>query len=156
MIKSAVSLDLVTFTEDILNGKLQFLCSDSSAIFRQIFENEKMNMTWNETISNDIELRKTFNNVFSKDVEELQFQVFQIMRIMKAMPEEALSYFENYKNDRKGFDASLSFRENNSNEVIKLINSLNIIKDCENTDVPTKIFKLSVDLVASYIFRNFS
>ena len=85
MIKSAVSLDLVTFTEDILNGKLQFLCSDSSAIFRQIFENQKMNMTWNETISNDIELRKTFNNVFSKDVEELQFQVFQIMRIMKAM-----------------------------------------------------------------------
>ena len=89
-------VDLVTFTEDILNGKLQFLYSDSSAIFRQIFENQKMNMTWNETILNDIELRWIFNNVFSKDVKELQFQVFQIMCIMKAMPEEALSYFENY------------------------------------------------------------
>lgn len=70
------------------------------------------------------------------------------------MPEEALSYFENYKNDRKGFDASLSFRGTNSGEIIKLIKSLNIVKACENANIITKILKLNGDLFANYISRN--
>ena len=38
----------------------------------------------------------------------------------------------------------------NSNEVIKLI------KTCLHTDIPTNIIKVNVDLLASYIFRNFN
>ena len=33
------SADLVTFTEKILNGKLHFLCSESSTIFSEFFVN---------------------------------------------------------------------------------------------------------------------
>ena len=40
-----------------------------------------------------------------------------------------------------GFETSFSFREANSNEVIKLIETLNINKVCQNADIPTKILK---------------
>ena len=43
---------------------------------------------------------------------------------------EAFNYFENHPKivhiKRKGFDASLIFRETNSSDVIKLIKTLNI------------------------------
>ena len=40
---------------------------------------------------------------------------------------------------RKGFDASSTFRQTNSNEIIKIIKTLNINKACQYTDFPTKI-----------------
>ena len=43
-----------------------------------------------------------------------------------------------------------------SNEVIKLIKTLNINKACQNTGIPTKIIKSNADLLAKYIFTNFN
>ena len=71
---------------------------------------------------------------------------------------KALSYFKSHSSivniKRKGFNTSFIFRETNSNEVIKLIKTLNINKACQNVDIPIKIIKSNADLFASYIFRN--
>ena len=56
---------------------------------------------------------------------------------------KALSYFKSHPSivniKRKGFNTSFIFRETNSNEVIKLIKTLNINKACQNVDIPIKI-----------------
>ena len=49
---------------------------------------------------------------------------------------------------------SFTFRETNSDKVIKLTKTLNINKAFQNTDIPTKIIKSNAGLFASYIFRN--
>lgn len=42
----------------------------------------------------------------------------------------------------KGFNTSFTFRETNSNEIIKLNKTLNINSACQNTDIHTKFIKL--------------
>ena len=53
-------------------------------------------------------------------------------------------------------NTSFTFRETNSNEVNKLIKTLNINNACKNTDIHTKIIKLIVDSFAYYIIRNYN
>ena len=73
---------------------------------------------------------------------------------------EEPNYFENQPSNvnikRKDTGKSFTFRETNSNEVIKLIKTLNINKACQNTAFLTKIIKLNADLFANFIFRNFN
>ena len=73
---------------------------------------------------------------------------------------EALNYLENHPGivriKRKGSDASFNFRDTNSDEVIKLIKTLNIIKDCQKNYDSTKVINVNADLFANYVFRNFN
>ena len=117
-------------------------------------ENEIINTT------NSCELSQVFSNFFSKAVEQLKIPSISnfMHNEINCSLKEALSYFENHPGivniKRKGFDTSFTFRETNSNEVFKLIKTLNINKACQNADIPAEIIKSNADLFASYIIRN--
>ena len=72
---------------------------------------------------------------------------------------EALDYFKNHASivniQRKCFDTSFSSRETNSNEFIKLIKTLNMNKDWQNTCISTKIIMSNTDLFVNYRFIKF-
>ena len=57
---------------------------------------------------------------------------------------------------RKGFDASFTFREINCNGFIKFTKTLNLNKAFQNTNISTKVIKLTDDLFVYYIFRTFN
>ena len=100
--------------------------------------NEKINLTEeNEIISADNELSRVFSNFFLKAVEELKILSISNFTHSESNDslKEALSYFENYPSivnvKRKGYDTSVTFRETNSNEAIKLFKTFNINKSCQ-------------------------
>ena len=73
---------------------------------------------------------------------------------------EALKYFENHPsitNEKsKDFDASFTFRDASSSEVIKLVEILNVKKASQKTDILTKIVKLNADFFGNCIYKNFN
>ena len=53
-------------------------------------------------------------------------------------------------------DASFTFRDAISSEVIKLIKTLNVKKASQKSDIPTKIVKLNADFFGNFICKNFN
>ena len=107
-------------------------------------------------------MSRVFSSFFSKAIEGLKISNISNIthnRSNDSLKEE-LNSFKNQSSilniKRKGFDKSFTFRETNTNKVIKLIKTLNINKACQNRDIPTKIIKSNADLFANYIFGNFN
>ena len=88
-------------------------------------------------------MSRVFTNFFSKAVKELKISSSSNFTHNQSNDslKEALSWFENHPSivniKREGFDTSFTFIETNSNEIIKLIKVLNLIKACQITGIPT-------------------
>ena len=129
------SNNIVFFCDSILKGIITFWKTVALLFSIKFSRNEKMNLTEeNETISTGSELSRVFSNFFTKAVDEFKFQVFKVLRTMKVMTHlkkhSAISRITVLNVKRKSFDERFNFRETNSNEVIKLIKTLNINKVC--------------------------
>ena len=126
-------------------------------------KSEKINLTEeNKTFSNDNELWRVFNNIFSKTVDELKIPNFSNYKLDNTNDplKEALKYFENHPSitdiENKSFDANFTFRDTSSSEVIKLIKTLNVKKASQKSDIPTKIVKLNADFFGNFLHKNFN
>ena len=91
-------------------------------------KSEKINLTeGNKRISNDHELCGVFNNFFWKTVDELKIPNISNYKLDNTNDplKEAQRYFENRPSITnikiKNFDASFTFRDTSSSEVIKLV-----------------------------------
>ena len=60
----------------------------------------------------------------------------------------------NIKN--KDSESIFCFKETTPEEVVKVICNLNIRKSCQITDIPTKVIKLNLDILAKFIYRHFN
>ena len=87
------------------------------------------------------------NNIFSKTVDELKIPNISNYKLDNTNDplKEALRYFKNHPSianaKSKGFDASFTFRDTSSGEVINLIKTLNLKEASQKTDIPARIVK---------------
>ena len=83
----------------------------------------------NKRISNDHELCEVFNNFFWKTVDELKIPNISNYKLDNTNDplKEALRFFENHPSitniKSKNFDASFTFRDTSSSEVLNLSKS---------------------------------
>ena len=93
----------------------------------------------------------SFYYFFSKKVDELKIPNISNYKLDNTNDplKEALKHFENHPSitnkKSKAADASFTFRDTSSSEVIKLIKTLNVKKASQKTDIHTKIVKLNAD-----------
>ena len=70
-----------------------------------------------------------------------------------------LSTFENHtgiKNIKsKKFNSTFSFKNTYTDVVMKVINNLNVAKNCQINDIPTKVTKTNKDIFAYFITYHF-
>ena len=73
---------------------------------------------------------------------------------------EVLGFFENRATTTniksKSFHTNFTFRDTSSSEVIKLMKTLNVKKDSQKSDIPTKIVKLNAHIFGNLICKNFN
>ena len=105
---------------------------------------------------------KFFNNFFSKIVDNLKILNISNYKINNTNNplKEVLGFFENHPTTtnikRKSFHTNFTFRDTSSSEVIKLMKSLNVKKDSQKSDIPTKIVKLNAHIFGNFICKNFN
>ena len=79
-----------------------------------------------KTISNDDELRRVFNNILSKSVDELKIPNISNYKLNNTNDplKEALRYFENHPSitniKSKSFDTNFTFRDTSSMKLLNL------------------------------------
>ena len=102
------------------------------------------------------------NNIFSKTVDELKIPNISNYKLDNTNDplKEALRYFKNHPSianaKSKGFDASFTFRDTSSGEVINLIKTLNLKEASQKTDITARIVKFKDWSFLNYICKTFS
>ena len=97
-----------------------------------------------KTVSDEKELCRTFSTYFANIVSDVQLELL------------AINTFQNHPSvvniKLREFNSTFGFQNTNENEVRKFIKNLNVRKSCQGT----KIIKLNIDLLNSFICKNFN
>ena len=98
------------------------------------------------------ELCRTFSTYFANIVSDLQIpktqdNVFDI----KSNHDPVLAAINTFQNHpsvvnikQREFNSTFSFKNTNENEVHKIIKNLNVRKNCQGSDIPSKIIKRNI------------
>ena len=97
-----------------------------------------------KTVSDEKELCRTFSTYFANIVSDVQLELL------------AINTFQNHPSvvniKLREFNSTFGFQNTNENEVCKFIKKLNVRESCQGT----KIIKLNIDLLSSFICKNFN
>ena len=121
----------------------------------------------NKTISNNEELAETFNKHFSKLVETLEdIDKTQAGNIASSDITDpvfnAIKKYENHPSIKKikyfmsGKYLQFSYVFKTKNKILLEIHNLDNKKACQESDMPVKIIKDSIDIFSEFIFHNFN
>ena len=128
-------------------------------------KNDKIILNEEEkTVLDKKELYRTFSTYFANIVSDLQIPKIQDdasnIRSNHDPILAAINTFQNHPsvfNIKQGeFYSIFSFKNISENEVLKIIKNLNLRKTCQGSDIPTKIIKLNLDLLSSFICQSFN
>ena len=130
---------------------------------QSLSQGEKVNLIDDsKTIASDEELCETFNQFFSNVILTLNISRPKFFLMASGNLDTIMSvikYLDKYpsivKIRAKAFDSTFHFRKASCNDVEKIISNLSIKNSCQQEDIPTKIIKLSKDLIAKFIAENF-
>ena len=131
---------------------------------QNLSQGEKVNLfDDSKTIASDEELCETFNQFFSNVIPTLNIPKPKFSRMASGNLDTIMSvikYLDKYpsivKINAKAFDSTFHFRKASCNDVEKIISNLNIKNSCQQEDIPTKVIKLSEDMIGKFIAENFN
>ena len=115
----------------------------------------------NKTVNNNEKLRKIFNKYFSQIVVNLDIDKTLASNVANSDIDDfvfnAIKKYEVHPRLSKIIqDLQFSFNFETQNKILAKIHSLNNKKVCQESNIPVKITKDSIDIFSEFIFHNFN